>query len=321
MRKFFPDYLVITLKGIAMGAADVVPGVSGGTIAFIAGIYQELLSSINKVDFSFFTTWKKNGFSTAWQQINGSFLMSLLIGIGISILSLSKLITHLLKTHPLLVWAFFFGLVVASIVFVGKQISKWQSSSILFLIIGAVIAYFITIAEPTESPDGYFYIFLSGVLGIIAMILPGVSGAFILLLMGSYETVIGTINDFRNGLLSLNGELLWPAVTKLITFCLGALVGLKLFSKILTWMFDKHRNSTLALLTGFMIGSLNKIWPWKEIISTRINSHGEMVPFVERSILPNAFDGDPQYIGVVTLMLFGFLVIFILEKAATKLSR
>ncbi|MFN3756341.1 MAG: DUF368 domain-containing protein [Flavobacterium sp.] len=321
MRKFFPDYLVITLKGIAMGAADVVPGVSGGTIAFIAGIYQELLSSINKVDFSFFTTWKKNGFSTAWQQINGSFLMSLLIGIGISILSLSKLITHLLKTHPLLVWAFFFGLVVASIVFVGKQISKWQSSSILFLIIGAVIAYFITIAEPTESPEGYFYIFLSGVLGIIAMILPGVSGAFILLLMGSYETVIGTINDFRNGLLSLNGELLWPAVTKLITFCLGALVGLKLFSKILTWMFDKHRNSTLALLTGFMIGSLNKIWPWKEIISTRINSHGEMVPFVERSILPNAFDGDPQYIGVVTLMLFGFLVIFILEKAATKLSR
>jgi putative membrane protein len=321
MRTIFPDYIIITLKGMAMGAADVVPGVSGGTVAFISGIYQELLSTINNVDFSFFTIWKKIGFTTAWHHINGSFLMSLLIGIGISILSLSKLITHLLKTHPLLVWAFFFGLVVASIVFVGKQISKWQLASAMFLVVGSILAFFITIAEPTESPEGYFYIFLSGVLGIIAMILPGVSGAFILLLMGSYEIVMSTINDFRSGLLSLNWELLWPAVTKLITFCFGALVGLKLFSKILTWMFAKYKNLTLAILTGFMIGSLNKIWPWKEVISTRINSHGEMVPFVERSILPNAFEGNPQYLGVTLLMLCGFLVIFILEKAATKLTR
>jgi len=320
MRKIFPDYFMITLKGMAMGAADVVPGVSGGTIAFISGIYQELLASINKVDFSFFTSWKKNDFKTAWQQINGSFLLALILGIGISILSLSKIITHLLQTHTLLVWAFFFGLVLASIVFVGKQITKWQLKNVLFLMVGSVIAYLITIAEPTSSPEGYFYIFLSGVLGIIAMILPGVSGAFILLLMGSYETVIGTINDFRTGLVALNWELLMPAITKLLTFAVGALIGLKLFSKILTWMFNHHRNLILSVLTGFMLGSLNKIWPWKEVISTRINSHGETVPFMEKSILPAYYDGNPQYLGVIALMIIGFLVIFILEKAATKLT-
>jgi putative membrane protein len=321
MRKLFPDYVLISLKGMAMGAADVVPGVSGGTIAFISGIYQELLASINKVDFSYFSSWKKNGFKIAWQQINGSFLLALVLGIGISVLSLSKVITHLLKTQPLLVWAFFFGLVVASILFVGKQITQWKITSLLSLLAGVIIAYYITIAEPTSSPDSYGYLFLSGVVGIIAMILPGVSGAFILLLMGSYETIMNTINTFRTGLFTFDGELLWPALTKLITFALGALLGLKLFSKILTWMFDRYRNITLALLTGFMLGSLNKIWPWKEVISTRINSHGETVPFMEKSIFPQQFDGDPQYMGVMLLMVVGFLVIFILEKAATKLSR
>lgn len=321
MRKLFPDYVLISLKGMAMGAADVVPGVSGGTIAFISGIYQELLASINKVDFSFFSSWKKNGFKIAWQQINGSFLLALVLGIGISVLSLSKVITHLLKTQPLLVWAFFFGLVVASILFVGKQITQWKITSLLSLLAGVIIAYYITIAEPTSSPDSYGYLFLSGVVGIIAMILPGVSGAFILLLIGSYETVMNTINTFRTGLFTFDWELLWPALTKLITFALGALLGLKLFSKILTWMFDRYRNATLALLTGFMLGSLNKIWPWKEVITTRINSHGETVPFMEKSIFPQQFDGDPQYLGVTMLMVVGFLVIFILEKAATKLSR
>lgn len=321
MRKLFPDYVLISLKGMAMGAADVVPGVSGGTIAFISGIYQELLASINKVDFSFFSSWKKNGFKIAWQQINGSFLLALVLGIGISVLSLSKVITHLLKTQPLLVWAFFFGLVVASILFVGKQITQWKITSLLSLLAGVIIAYYITIAEPTSSPDSYGYLFLSGVVGIIAMILPGVSGAFILLLMGSYETVMNTINTFRTGLFTFDWELLWPALTKLITFALGALLGLKLFSKILTWMFDRYRNVTLALLTGFMLGSLNKIWPWKEVISTRINSHGETVPFMEKSIFPQQFDGDPQYLSVTMLIVVGFLVIFILEKAATKLSR
>jgi len=259
MRKFFPDYFLISLKGLAMGAADVVPGVSGGTIAFISGIYQELIDTINKVDFSFFASWKKHGFKIAWQQINGSFLLALLSGIAISILTFSKIITHLLATEPIMVWSFFFGLVIASIFFVGKQIDKFSIGSISFFLLGTALSYYITIAEPVASPDSYPYLFLSGFIAIIAMILPGISGAFILLLMGSYAVVIGTINHFREGILSLNFQVIFQAVLKLGTFAIGAILGLKLFSKVLHWMFDNHRNSTLALLTGFMLGSLNKV--------------------------------------------------------------
>lgn len=321
MRKLFPDYLLITLKGMAMGAADVVPGVSGGTIAFISGIYQELIDTINKVDLTFFSAWKKNGFKIAWQQINGSFLVALVTGIAVSILSLSKVITHLLATQPILVWSFFFGLVIASIYFVGKQITKFNLTTWLFFIIGTIISYYITIAEPVASPESYFYLFVSGFIAIIAMILPGVSGAFILLLMGSYAVVIGTINQFREAITALNWQLLGQAILRLGTFAIGAILGLKLFSKILHWMFDNHRNATLALLTGFMLGSLNKVWPWKKVLSTRIDSHGNEVPFMEKSILPHYFEGENQLITAILLMVFGFLTIFILEKAAVKFSK
>ena len=304
-----------------MGAADVVPGVSGGTIAFISGIYQELIDTINKVDFTFFPSWKKNGFKIAWQQINGSFLLALLSGIFISILTFSKIITHLLVTQPIMVWSFFFGLVIASIFFVGKQIDKFSIGSISFFLLGTALSYYITIAEPVASPDSYFYLFLSGFIAIIAMILPGISGAFILLLMGSYAVVIGTINHFREGILSLNFQVIFQAILKLGTFAIGAILGLKLFSKVLHWMFDNHRNSTLALLTGFMLGSLNKVWPWKKVISTRLDSHGVEVPFMEKSILPNAFDGDNQLFVAILLMIAGFLTIFIVEKIGAKFSK
>ena len=304
-----------------MGAADVVPGVSGGTIAFISGIYQELIDTINKVDFSFFASWKKHGFKIAWQQINGSFLLALLSGIAISILTFSKIITHLLATEPIMVWSFFFGLVIASIFFVGKQIDKFSIGSISFFLLGTALSYYITIAEPVASPDSYPYLFLSGFIAIIAMILPGISGAFILLLMGSYAVVIGTINHFREGILSLNFQVIFQAVLKLGTFAIGAILGLKLFSKVLHWMFDNHRNSTLALLTGFMLGSLNKVWPWKEVISTRIDSHGVEVPFMEKSILPTAFNGDNQLLDAILLMIAGFLTIFIVEKVGAKFSK
>lgn len=320
MRKLFPDYFLITLKGLAMGAADVVPGVSGGTIAFISGIYQELIDSINKVDFSFFSSWKKNGFKIAWQQINGSFLLALVSGIAISILTFSKIITHLLATQPILVWSFFFGLVVASIYSVGKQIPNYTIPIWAAFLIGTAISYYITIAEPVSSPDSYFYLFISGFIAIIAMILPGISGAFILLLMGSYSVVIGTINEFREGVISFDTTKIINAVVKLGTFAIGAILGLKLFSKVLHWMFDNYRNITLSVLTGFMLGSLNKVWPWKKVISTRIDSHGKEVPFMEKSILPQYFDGDNQFALAIILMLLGFLTIFILEKVAEKFS-
>ncbi|WP_445455097.1 DUF368 domain-containing protein [Flavobacterium sp. HNIBRBA15423] len=321
MRKLFPDYLLITLKGIAMGAADVVPGVSGGTIAFISGIYQELIDSINKINFSVLKGVKQNGLKATWAAINGNFLLALLLGIAISILTFSKIITHLLESQPILVWSFFFGLVLASILFIWKEITKWSVKAILALLIGIVISYYITIARPAESPESYPYLFLSGFLAIIAMILPGVSGAFILLLMGSYQTVIGTINQFREGISNMNFEIIGQAMLKLMTFALGAIIGLKLFSKVLTWMFAHHKNTTLALLIGFMIGSLNKIWPWKEVLETRVNSHGETIPFIEKSILPHYFNGNPQILTAIIMLVCGFMLIFGLEKIANRLGK
>lgn len=321
MRKLFPDYLIITLKGLAMGAADVVPGVSGGTIAFISGIYQELIDSINNVNVSVLKTLKKEGLKAAWKQVNGSFLLALVTGIGISILTFSKIITHLLETQPILVWSFFFGLIIASIALIWKEITQWKAVDIIFLIIGIAISYYITIARPVSSPESYWYLFLSGFIAIIAMILPGISGAFILLLMGSYETVIGTINTFREGLTSANSEILIQALLKLGVFAIGAIIGLKSFSKILHWMFEHHKNTTLSLLVGFMIGSLNKVWPWKQVLETRINSHGEVVPYIDKSILPQNFNGDPQIYMAIVLAILGFVLIFGMEKLAGKLGK
>ena len=304
-----------------MGAADVVPGVSGGTIAFISGIYQELIDSINNVNLSVLKTLKNEGIKQAWQQVNGGFLLALLTGIFISVLTFSKIITHLLETHPILVWSFFFGLIIASIVLIWKETSNWKLVDILALVIGIVLSYYITIARPVSSPDSYWYLFLSGFIAIIAMILPGISGAFILLLMGSYETVIGTINRFREGIVKFDMAILGEAMLKLGVFGLGAIIGLKSFSKILHWMFEKHKNTTLALLIGFMAGSLNKVWPWKEVLETRINSHGEVVPFIENSILPQHFDGDPQVMTAIILAIVGFVVIFGMEKMASRLGK
>jgi putative membrane protein len=321
MRKNFPDYLIITLKGIAMGAADVVPGVSGGTIAFISGIYQELIDSINGINLSLLKTLKKEGLKATWKQANASFLFSLIIGIGISVLTFSKIITHLLTSEPIMVWSFFFGLIIASILLIWKQITKWEIVSIVALILGVILTYYITIARPVSSPDSYPYLFLSGFIAIIAMILPGISGAFILLLMGSYETVIGTINQFREGITQMNMQLLSTAMMKLGVFAMGAIIGLKSFSKILHWMFERHKNTTLALLIGFMIGSLNKVWPWKEVLETRTNSHGETVPFLEKSILPQDFNGDAQVLTSILLAFFGFLLIYGMEKIATRIAK
>ena len=320
-RKIFPDYLTITLKGMAMGAADVVPGVSGGTIAFISGIYQELIDSINNISLSFFKVWKNEGLKTAWHKINGSFLLALILGIAISILSLAKVITYLLKNEPIAVWSFFFGLVVASIGLIGQQIKNWNLKSMLALVLSTAISYYITIAEPFASPESNFYLFISGFIAIIAMILPGVSGAFILLLMGSYEVVMRIINQFREGILKGNFELLGQALLKIMIFGFGAILGLKLFSKVLHWMFERHKILTLSVLVGFMIGSLNKVWPWKEVLSTRINSHGEVVPLMEKSVLPIHFDGNPQIILAITLMFAGFMTIFLMEKISMKLKK
>lgn len=317
-KRSLANYALVTLKGLAMGAADVVPGVSGGTIAFIAGIYEELISTIDKLDISLFKTWKKEGFSTMVETYNLKFLGALFLGIGLSILSLAKLITFLLDEHPLLLWGFFFGLIIASIVYVGGQIKSWNFGVIISGIIGVVVSYFITIAEPLSTGASYWFIFLSGFVAIIAMILPGISGSFILLLLGSYSIVLGTVRNFVDALLAFDVSALKDAAIKLLLFILGCIVGLKVFSKVLTYLFKNYQNLTLALLTGFMIGALNKVWPWKEVLTYRTNSEGHEVPLLEKSILPQNFDGDPKIILVIVLAIIGFLTIFLLERFANS---
>ena len=316
MQRNLISYVIITLKGMAMGAADVVPGVSGGTIAFVAGIYEELITTIDRIDFDIFKMWKKEGFKTMFAHYNLGFLVSLFLGVFISILSLAQLIKYLLDNHPIVVWSFFFGLVLASILFIGKQIKKWTLAVILAVIIGAVIAYYITVAIPGTAPDVWYYFMLSGFIAIIAMILPGVSGSFILVLLGSYELILGTLNDFISGISAGDWGLVKTSFLKVLLFIIGCVIGLKLFSKGLKWMFTHKKELTLAVLTGFMIGSLNKIWPWKEILSTRIDRHGEEVPLLERSILPNSFDGDALVMNAIIAAIIGFALILILERAA-----
>ena len=307
------DRLVLGLKGIAMGAADVVPGVSGGTIAFISGIYEELLESIDKVNLGVFKVWKKEGFKKAWNSINGNFLLALFSGIAISILSLAKLIKWLLHHEPVLLWSFFFGLVLASILYIAKQIKGWSIKIILAIAITSVLSFYITLAEPFASPDSPFYLLFCGFIAIIAMILPGVSGAFILLILGAYQTAIDTINNLRDGILTGNMELFKDAFLKFILLAVGAIIGLKVFSKALNWMFKHHKNLTLAILTGFMIGSLNKIWPWKEVLKTRVNSEGEIVTLLDKSILPSSYIGDNEMVMALVFMVIGFAAILLLE--------
>ena len=301
-----------------MGAADVVPGVSGGTIAFISGIYEELITTIHKLDLGVFKTLKKEGVKKVWQQYNLGFLASLFTGIAISILSLAKVITMLLGQYPVLVWSFFFGLVIASIIYIAKQITNYSPKAIIALVLAAVLSYGITLAKPIADTESIWFLFFAGFIAIIAMILPGISGAFILLLIGGYTIVIGAINQFLEAISTFNISSLGNALLKIGVFAAGAIMGLKVFSGILNWMFANHKNTTLAVLTGFMIGALNKIWPWKEVLQYRKNSHGEEIPFIERSILPGGYHADPKIMAALFCMLAGFMIIFLLEFVANK---
>lgn len=305
MGRNLKDYAIISLKGVAMGAADVVPGVSGGTIAFISGIYEELIGSINQINLKLLTTLRKEGIASAWKQVNGNFLLSLLIGIGISVVSLARLIRHLLETQPVLIWSFFFGLVLASIIYVGKKITRWRPGTVILLIAGGILAYFITTLTPQEAEVTYPYVFFSGALAICAMILPGISGSFILLLLGMYKPVLDAIH-FRD-------------VGVIAVLMAGAVVGLLSFSRLLKWLFDHYENLTLAVLTGFILGSLNKIWPWKEVLESEM-INGKLKILKEQSVLPNAYEGDPQLGMAVVFGLLGFGFILLLERLADQKS-
>ena len=303
MQRSFLDYLKVTFKGMAMGAADVVPGVSGGTIAFISGIYEELISTISGIKPSLLTTWKNEGFSTMWKELNGNFILALFCGILISLFSLMRLANYLLENHPVLIWSFFFGLVLASIWFVAKQIPKWNYKIFLALIIGAAVAYYIVSLPPLSANSSYLFLFFAGAIAVCAMILPGISGAFLLVLLGAYKSVTEAAHNFDLKTLAVVG--------------VGAIFGLLTFSRILKWLFVHYSSITLAVLTGFIAGSLNKIWPWKEVLETAVYGDKEVV-LKEASVLPWNFDGNPYTLWAILLMFAGFFLIIILEMLATQ---
>ncbi len=299
------DYVLLYLKGVGMGGADVIPGVSGGTIAFITGIYQELLESIKSFDKTALSLLFRFDLKGLWSHVNGSFLLVLFAGIGTSIITLAKLIHYLINNEPIPLWSFFFGLIVISSLQVAREIKKWSFAVAFAGIAGIIAAYFVTSATPATTPDGYLFIFFSGMIAICAMILPGISGSFILLIMGKYEYIIGAVKDLN--------------IFVLMVFGSGCITGILGFSHIVSWLLRKYHDITVAVLAGFMVGSLNKIWPWKEILETRLNSKGEVVPLVERNMLPNEYIqkvGDPHMLQALLFFGIGILLIILIEKIA-----
>ena len=299
--------LLLYAKGIAMGAADVVPGVSGGTIAFITGIYDELLRSIGAIPGAAMLLFRGR-IREAWATANANFLLVLFGGILTSVFSLAKLITYLLEAHPIPVWSFFFGLILVSVHLVGKEIQRWDLSRIVGLILGIIFAYVITVAAPVQWSSSGLSLFFAGAIAICAMILPGISGSFILVLLGLYPVVLGAVKDLDLAVMAI--------------FAAGCLVGILSFARVLSWMLFRWRDLTLAFLTGLMLGSLNKVWPWKETLTWRIDSHGERIPMLEQNLLPGAYGEltgqDPQLALAIVLAVAGIVLVLGLEWFAGR---
>ncbi len=297
------NYITLVFKGMVMGAADVVPGVSGGTMAFILGIYEELINSIKKFasinTIKLFLTFntKKIINELPWR-----FLLFLGIGILISIVSLAKGIKYGLENHPAMIWAFFFGLVLASIITVRKKIEKWELKDIFASILGAAFAYLLVGLVPAQTPDTWWFIIISGSLAVSAMILPGISGAFILLLLGKYQTALSAVND-RNFMV-------------IMFFAIGAIIGLATFIQLLNFLFKKYHNLTVAILIGFMMGSLRKIWPWKEALIGEFSPKEKIKQLsVQPNILPEI---NSQFFIACGLIIFGIVLVLILDNIASK---
>lgn len=300
-------HILLFAKGIAMGAADVVPGVSGGTVAFISGIYDELLRSIASVPAAL-GLLLRGRILAAWQAANATFLLVLLAGILTSVLSLARVITFLLAEHPIPVWSFFFGLILVSSHLVAREIQRWNWSRFVSFAMGTAFAYWITVASPVQWGTDSLSIFFAGSIAICAMILPGISGSFILLLLGLYPFILGAVKGLDINVLAL--------------FASGCLVGIVSFAGLLRWLLVRWRDLTLALLTGLMLGSLNKLWPWKETLTWHADSHGQQVPLLQANLLPGRFaevsGQDPQLLLAILLALGGVLLVLGLEWLAGR---
>ena len=291
------------LKGMAMGAADIVPGVSGGTIALVTGIYQRLISALKSIGPSTLVCCYKEGIKAAWQKIDGTFLVTLFAGILTSIVLFARVLHYAIEHFPMFIWPCFFGLVLASAIYVSKEVGKWNWQRVTMLVLGTVIASMISLASGAQIELTPLSLFLSGSLAICAMILPGISGSFILLLLGMYAHVIGAVKSFD--------------IVTLLIFGSGCVVGLMLFSRFLAWVLEHFKQATLALLTGFMLGALIKLWPWKEVLEYRTNSAGEQVAWLEAPIAP-WLHSDPQWLIVGFAALLGFGLVLLLERTLNK---
>ena len=334
MRKF-KDYLMVGVKGACMGAADVIPGVSGGTIAFITGIYDEFVGSIAKVDSEAVKLLFKGKIRDFWKHINGWFLLSVIAGIGVSVVSLAGLMQMLLSDYPIQTWAFFFGLIVASSIFILRGISGWKALDLGLVVLGVVLGVTVCTLSPTETPDALWFIFISGAIAICAMILPGISGSFILLILGKYQYIMSVITGLVSGV-EVGRNLMILAV-----FLVGAVVGILGFSKFLHWLLARWNKETLIVLAGFIIGSLVKVWPWSNteaIVCSQFPAVAKLEELAEAAAesgigaeaAQKVYDAavashtsmiDPQIFSAVVFALIGFCLVTGIEMAGKMMNR
>ena len=310
------------LKGAAMGVAEVIPGVSGGTLAFITGIYERLLNAISAINVDLIHVFKDGGIKAVWQKMDGAFLVKLLSGMALGFILGLKIIVGLLETHPVLIWSFFFCLILASIPMIGKEVKKWGLLEIVLAIVGTLLVYWVTVAAPSQGSEHLLMVFVAGVIGVSALMLPGLSGSFVLLLMGMYTIIMPALEESTHNPFG-------PSTIVVIVFGVGMIVGLLSFARVLTFTFKKYPNPTMALLTGFLIGSLNKVWPWQQVLETRLNSKGVEKVLFSESVLPSTFaelsenflyGNDPHLGGAIALMCIAIGIIYLMNKYSVAAS-
>jgi len=300
----FRDYIVLGVKGFCMGASDVVPGVSGGTMAFILGIYEELIDAIKSFDLKglqFLVTLK---FRPLLGRISWQFLLAVGIGILTAIFTLSGVLSWLLQNRPVFIWSFFLGLILASVLSVSRRVEAWRILTWLCLVGGTLGSYFLVGLVPVATPNDYWFLFLCGAVAICAMILPGISGSYILVLLGKYQYVLDAVNHRDFLVLGLVAA--------------GACVGIIAFARILGWLLKNYHDLMVATLTGLMIGSLRKIWPWKEALESVVDAHGQMVPLAQSNILPGQWNGE--VLAALSLMVAGLLAVLFLDRLGNRIK-
>ena len=306
-------YLLLYLKGMLMGAADLVPGVSGGTIALITGIYKELLESINSFSLATLKIGKQEGLKSVWKKLNGHFLLAVFGGILSSILLFSRLLEWLIESHPLILWSFFFGLLVASIIYLFKQELPFNLRTLLYVLFGAVSSFLITQLNGGENQSSLWYLFLSGFIGISAMILPGLSGAYLLVIMGVYQTILSNVRIAQDLMVNFDQNQFIDTASILGVFLLGIGLGIKVFAKFLSWLLDRYPERSIAVLVGLMLGALHKVWPWQ---NADVASIKQTV-----AVLPQHFEGDPQLLTALLWMSLGFGILFFIERIKIGASK